>query len=259
MMLGIRGAVLASALICYSAVPSGASAQGLFSALAGITVQHGAGTFPAPGGCPVMVEHFLPNCDNAPAVIFLHGSDGPFRHATSYRNVCRGLAAKGYAAFFVHYFDGTPGVEAPDPDSGMMPDPRAFAAWVGVNSAAVTYVQHFCGVDPNRVAIAGLSLGGFLATSVASHDPRVKAVITTSGGIPSEFANFKHMPPTLIIHGENDPTVPVSEAYKLHSLMWKKHLCNEMLIIPCEGHVPFGSGSQQLAAERALDFLARNL
>ena len=258
MMLGIRGAMLASALFCITALPATAPAQNL-AALVGIGIQQGAGTYPAPGGCPVMVEHFLPNCANAPAVIFLHGSDGPIRHATNYRRVCRALAGEGYAVFFVHYFDGTPGVEAPDADTGVLPDPRAFAAWVAVTDKAVDYVQNFCGVDPHRIALSGLSLGSYLATTVASKDPRIKAVIEVSGGIPPSAANFKHMPPTLIVHGANDQTVPVSEAYKLHGLMWKKHLCNELFIIPCEGHVPFGTEAQKEAAARALDFLGRNL
>ncbi|MGI8906538.1 MAG: alpha/beta hydrolase family protein [Candidatus Sumerlaeaceae bacterium] len=260
MMLGIRGAVLASALVCAAVSPTSSPAQGILGAFLGLGVQQGAGSFQAPSGCPVMVEHFLPKCASAPAVIFLHGSDGAYRHARSYRMVCRALASEGYAVFFVHYFEGTPGLQAPDADTRELPDPRAFAAWLGVNAAAVNYVQNFgCGVDPNRIGVAGLSLGGYLATALASKDPRIRAVVTTSGGIPPQFANFRHMPPTLIIHGECDPTVPVAEAHKLHILMWKKKLCNELLILPGEGHVPFGEGGQKAAAERGLDFLNRNL
>lgn len=257
MMLGIRGAVLAS-FLCFTLSPVVAPAQGVLSGLFS-GVSQGAGSFQAPSGCPVLVEHFLPNCCNAPAIILLHGSDGPYRYASSYRTICRGLAAEGYAAFFVHYFDGTPGVEAPDPDTGMKPDPRAIAAWVGVNGAAVNYVQHFNGVDPNRIGIAGLSLGGYLATALASRDPHLKAAVVLSAGILPSFENFHHMPPTLIVHGAKDSTVPVSEAYKLHALMWKKHLCNELFIMPCEGHVPYSEENKAIVAQRALDFLQRNL
>jgi carboxymethylenebutenolidase len=259
MFTRIRGAVLASAVAVLSLAPVVAPAQGIGSFFSSLTIRQGIGSFTAPTGCPVTVEHFLPRCDNAPAVIILHGSDGPDRYATTYRNIGRALAANGYAAFFVHYLDGTPNIPPPDPYAHTLPAPRAFAAWMGVNAAAVSYVQNFCGVDPNRVGITGFSLGAYIATSLASNDPRIKVLIETSGGIPPQFANFKHMPPTLIIHGQCDDTVPVSEAYRLHGLMWKRHLCNQMLILPGEGHVPFNDESNKTAAEVGLEFLNGNL
>lgn len=260
MFVRFRAAVLATVVAAAALSPVVAPAQGLFGSLfSAFTVQQGVGSFTAPSGCPVMVEHFLPRCDNAPAVIILHGSDGAIRYASTYRTLGRALAANGYAAFFVHYLDGAPNVPPPDPEVHTLPDPRAFAAWLGVNAAAVTYVQNFCGVDPNRIGVTGFSLGGYLATGLASKDPRIKVVIETSGGIPPNMTNFKHMPPTLIVHGQCDDTVPVAEAHKLHALMWKRHMCNEILILPGEGHVPFSDESNKEAAQIGLDFLNRNL
>jgi dipeptidyl aminopeptidase/acylaminoacyl peptidase len=257
-----RGAALASALFAVVQSPVTASAQGggIEGFFASLMVRQGVGQFPGLGGCPVMVEYFLPRCDHSPAVLLLHGADGSLRYADRYRELGRGLAAKGYAAFFVHYFDGAPGVPPPDPDARTLPNPQDFTAWLKVNRDAITYIQNFCGVDPDRIAVAGVSVGGYLATALGATDPRVRTLIETSGGIAPQIAkNLKHMPPTLIIHGAQDPLVPVAEAYKLHALMWRKHLCNEILVFPCEGHLPFSEESTAAASERALDFLERNL
>jgi len=40
----------------------------------------------------------------------------------------------------------------------------------------------------------------------------------------------------LILHGDQDQTVPVEEAYRLQQLLEKKHMAYEMQIYPGVGH-----------------------
>jgi len=69
------------------------------------------------------------------------------------------------------------------------------------------------GVDPQRVGLLGLSLGSFPLVSVAPNEERVGCVVEYFGGmLPNVADNLRRMPPTLILHGEKDPLVPVEQA-----------------------------------------------
>lgn len=65
--------------------------------------------------------------------------------------------------------------------------------------------------------------------------------------------------PLFVIHGENDPRVPVSEARQLVESLARRGVDHELLVFPDEGH-----GLQKLenrleALPRAVDFLSRHL
>jgi len=51
-------------------------------------------------------------------------------------------------------------------------------------------------------------------------DKRIKAVVDFFGGMPDYFVErLDGMPPVLILHGEQDQKVPVSEAHKIARVM----------------------------------------
>jgi carboxymethylenebutenolidase len=114
-------------------------------------------------------------------------------------------------------------------------------------------------VQKDRTALIGFSLGGYLALSVASRDPRVKAVVEFCGGLPEELAvECVQMPPTLILHGEADNIVPVSEARRVEKLMKQTNSAYEIQVYPGVGH--FFSGLTMVdAAQRTLAFLRKHL
>ena len=87
----------------------------------------------------------------------------------------------------------------------------------------------------------------------------MKAVIEFCGGLPEELAgDCTQMPPTLILHGEADNLVPVSEAYQMVELMKRTNSAYEMKIYPGVGH--FFSGLTMVdAAQRTLAFLKKHL
>lgn len=205
------------------------------------------------GGKSIRIDCFLPLCEKQfPAVIALHGSGG-MRESFS-EQPARMLAASGFAVFLFHYFERTGTGYATEPTIR-----ENFPAWMATISDAIAYAGSLKTVKQDRTALIGFSLGGYLALSVASRDPRIKAVIEFCGGLPDELADAcTTMPPTLILHGEVDNMVPVSEAHKMEELLKRTNSAYEMKIYPGVGH--FFSGLTMVdAAQRTLAFLKKHL
>ncbi len=205
------------------------------------------------GGKPVRIDRFLPVSDKQfPAVIALHGSNGMTESFSD--SPARMLAGSGYAVFLLHYFERT---ATTIPSKQEMHD--LFPDWMAVIADSIAYINQLSGVQKDRVALIGFSLGGFLALSVGATDPRVKAVVEFCGGLPEELAaQCAQMPPTLILHGEVDDRVPVAEAHKVEGLMKRTNSAYETKIYPGVGH--FFSGLTMLdAAQRTLGFLKKHL
>jgi carboxymethylenebutenolidase len=124
---------------------------------------------------------------------------------------------------------------------------------------ALTAIARQENVDPGRLGLLGFSLGSYLSLSVASHDSRVSAVVEYFGGLPSLFAlNLKKFPPTLILHGDADDTVPVAEARKLEKLFGEKQFPFEIQVYPGQGH-RFHGDDEKDAFERSLRFFDKHL
>jgi carboxymethylenebutenolidase len=227
-------------------------AQGLFSFL-----NTGSTEAFCSGGHGITVERFSPMMPGTyPAVIVLHGADGMEEGADSYRMVAQLLADNGYVGLIVHYYDRTGKPANPEKAAE---EPKNFKAWVAVVHDAVKYARSLPDVDRDRIGIVGFSLGGYLATATASENSRVKAVIEVSGGIPDQYIEtMKSMPPTLIIHGENDETVPVAHAYKLRDAIKAKGGTYKIKVYPCEGHL-FEDEAMQDGLQLGTKFLCRYL
>lgn len=206
------------------------------------------------GGKAISIDCFVPlgDAQRFPAVIGLHGSGGG--HA-SMTEPAAWLAARGFAVYIPHYFErtGTTGIT----DRGSMV--RHFPLWGKALWDAVGYVEGQRQVDPEKIGLLGFSLGAYLALSVASVDPRVQAVVDFFGGFPKEMKLFmRRLCPTLILHGEADPTVPVEEAHHLQHMLEKNGIPYEMQIYPGVGH-GFDGETWRDAGQRTLAFLQRYL
>jgi dienelactone hydrolase len=206
------------------------------------------------GGKSIRLDCFLPSAEGQrfPAIIGLHGSGGG--HA-SMAEPARLLAGQGYAVYVLHYFERT---ETAKIDS-LQTVFRHFPAWMKTLWDAVSFVSTQPSVDPERIGLLGFSLGAYLALSAAAIDARVKIVVDYFGGFPKEMKLFmRRFCPVLILHGDQDTTVPVAEAYHLQQILEKKQIAYEMKIYPGVGH-GFSGEIWRDSGLRTLAFLNQHL
>ena len=204
----------------------------------------------------IEIERFEPKASGkVPAIIIVHGASGMEEHADAYRNFGRELADAGYAAFIVHYFDRTETKKNPD-DKLIR---SLFQAWMQTLKDTVSYVAKQPNVDDKKIGFLGFSLGAFLSLSTASQDPRIGAVVEYFGGLPTPLMGFiKKMPPTLILHGEDDKAVKVDEAHKLEKFYKDKGFPYEIKLYAGQGHGFTGDDAKD-ATKRAITFFDKNL
>lgn len=205
------------------------------------------------GGKSIRLDAYLPDsATKLPAVLALYGSGGGVEGMGTPASM---LAEQGFAVFVLHYFDRTDTESATDKATIF----RHFPAWGKTVWDAVGFIAQHPQVDAERIGLLGFSLGAYLALSVASVDPRVKVVVEFFGGLPKEMKFFmRRLCPTLILHGEGDPIIPVAEAYDLQKLLEKKNVAYEMKIYEGQGHV-FDPDTWRDAAFRTLQFLQKYL
>jgi len=202
----------------------------------------------------IRLDCFVPhsNAQRFPAIIGLHGSGGG--HA-SMAEPARLLAEQGFAVYVLHYFDRTGTIEI----DGLQTIFLHFPVWMKTLWDAVGFVTRQPQVDPGRIGLLGFSLGAYLALSASAIDSRVQAVVEFFGGMPKEMKFFtRRLCPVLILHGEQDKTVPVVEAYQLQQLLEKKEIAYEIQIYPGAGH-GFTGEIWRDAGLRTLAFLQKHL
>ena len=205
------------------------------------------------GGKSIRLDCYLPEDPGAklPTVIGLYGFGGGH---ISMSDPASQLAERGFAVYVLHYFDRTGQVE-PEKSALVM----NFPIWMKTLWDAVSFVEQQPSVDPQRIGLVGFSLGGYLAVCGSAIDPRIKAVVEFFGGLPKEMKLFmRRLCPTLILHGEGDAVIPVSEAYYLRDALEKKKVPYEIKIYPGIGH-GFEGEAWNDARSRALMFLQKQL
>jgi dienelactone hydrolase len=209
-------------------------------------------TFESGGKC-IQMDCFAPALDGRhwPAVIGLHGSGGGYPVLFG---PARLLAAHGFVAYSLHYFDRT-GTEVAGRGTAFL----HARAWMKTIRDAMAFVSTQPNVEPQRIGLLGISLGAYLALAVASTDERVKAVVDYFGGFPREMKLLmRRFCPVLVLHGEADEVVPVAEAHYIQTIAERRNVPCELKIYPGVGH-GLTPETMQDAARQALDFLNRHL
>lgn len=164
------------------------------------------------------------------------------------------LADRGFAVFVPHYFEAT-GTNWAYPQAIREHHRR----WISAISDAADYAAQQDFTDGSSVGIVGFSLGAYLGLALAVVQSRVRAVVDFFGGMPDEFiAEMKHCPAVLILHGSRDLTVPVTEAFKLESLLKARRVPHEIKIYKDAGH-GFRGMDMLDAAQRTYLFLKQHL
>jgi dienelactone hydrolase len=221
-----------------------------------------------------------------PAIVILHGIEGLEAVADNnandlkdYKQLCQIVAEKGYVVRFVHYMQSTPvakgqvaKLEGKLKDSLVAPADKVdadarklFDQWMkcvkaGTDDLAKNAVKN--GIDPARIGVVGLSLGGFVVTSLAVTDPKFspQALIIVCGGLPEELhAKVDKLPPVLMICAKKDEIIPPAHSRKVWSCLDDKDCSCQMLSFPC-CHMFFdqpkaqGGTFQTSIALRALEY-----
>ena len=223
----------------------------------------------------------------APLVVFIHGGPIGSWNAWSWRWSPNLLAAKGYAVLL------------PDPaistGYGQAFMDRGRGRW---GNEPFTDVMAACDaavarpdIDETRTAAMGGSFGGYMANWVAGHTDRFKAIVThaslwaldqfhgtTDVGTwwEREFgdpyidasvyeANSPHRhvanirTPMLVIHGELDHRVPVSEALRLWTDLRRHGVDSRFLYFPDENHWVLKPQNTRIWYETVFAFLDQHV
>jgi dipeptidyl aminopeptidase/acylaminoacyl peptidase len=149
-------------------------------------------------------------------------------------------------------------------------------------------------VDPSRVAVIGASYGGYMSLAALAFSPELWAAGIAIVGISSLLTflentslyrrRFREVEygfldtdrdfliaaspitrvndmraPLMLVHGANDPRVPVGEARQLHALLQALGVECELLIYDDEGHGLAKRVNRLDAYPRMFDFLRRHL
>jgi len=187
--------------------------------------------------------------NNRPAVLFIHGGGFKGGDKAEYRSasVCADLARAGYVVVSCNYILSTK--EKPQVWPQNIADCREAVRWIRKNARDL-------GINPQRIAVAGGSAGGYLALMVGLTDEKpelggdpkaaisskVSAVIdmygVTSGGnyaknmlvdfgmdtdtifSPISYVSSKSVP-ILILHGNADKTVNIRQSRSLEEALIK--------------------------------------
>ena len=223
--------------------------------------------YPSLDGHPVHALFTPPVTSDSPPPLFVDVHGGPSAAscdtcALGYPQILPGM---GYAVLRVNY-RGSWGSGAAFADA-VMGDVGG-KDWQDI-LAGIDYLIEQGLVDGNRLAIGGWSNGGFLSAWAVTQTTRFKAALMGAGisdwlnmhaqsNIPdSDILQLgvdpleqgevyrQHSPltfasrvrtPTLILHGENDPAVPVAQAYAFYRALCERNVPVELVIYPREGH-----------------------
>lgn len=194
------------------------------------------------------------------ALILLPGSYG---WRPDYARFARTFADSGFVTLAIDYYAET------GRGSSHIEESRNWPVWQATVRNAVAYLDTLPPVSGRDIGLVGYSRGAFLAVSVASSVPAVKAVVDFYGGGSDEDpaeGDIPRFPPLLILHGEADTEVPVTLAHRLYDRMRAHGGEVEMHLYPGAGHVfnaPWAATySAPYAADawrRTIEFLRRRL
>jgi dipeptidyl aminopeptidase/acylaminoacyl peptidase len=208
-----------------------------------------------------------------PVKFLIHGGpQGAWGDSWSYRWNAELFAANGYVVIMINprgstgygqaFVEGVSGDWGGKPFTDLME---------GLDYAE----QHFPFIDKNRECALGASYGGYMANWILGHTNRFKCIVTHDGMFNAESAfgateemwfntwEFKGTPwdyygkpdsenpfrkwspslsvknfktPTLVVHGQLDYRLDVSEGFQLFTALQMRNVPSKMLYFPDEGH-----------------------
>jgi dipeptidyl aminopeptidase/acylaminoacyl peptidase len=202
-----------------------------------------------------------------PLKFLIHGGpQGAWGNSWTYRWNAELFAANGYVVVMINFHGSTGyGQKFTDSISGDWGGKPYVDLMKGLDYVEKTYPF----VDKNREAALGASYGGYMANWILGHTNRFKCIVSHDGTFnaesaygtteelwfmnwefggppwkkpdvyrkwsPHEYAqNFKT--PTLVVHGQNDYRLDVSQGFDLFTTLQVLKVPSKMLYFPDEGH-----------------------
>lgn len=147
---------------------------------------------------------YRPARPNGAGVVLLHGARGLAADAATFDPHAIQLASRGYHVLVPNYYDAEPGRERRTS--------RDLRLWRGAAADGAAFLAQQPGMDPDRVALWGYSLGGFLSGETAMEADGVAAAVSVAGGLDvGEAGREGRAVPLLLIHARRDPVIsPIS-------------------------------------------------
>jgi len=225
-----------------------------------------------------------------PLIMWVHG--GPtgvsaFRYYAAF-GWNQLLANTGYAVFLPNYRGSVGwGLEFAESNIGDMGGQDFQDMLLGVDSLIAAGLA-----DPDRLAIAGWSYGGFTAAWAVSQTKRFKAAVMgagishwlsfhgksaladwdaihyatspyEAGGLFQKCSPLTYyenlQTPTLILHGEEDQDVPVEQSYLFYRALKDKGVPTELVVYPREDHAIKERAHLLDMSKRVLEWIGRYL
>ncbi len=215
-----------------------------------------------------------PARSDRPAVVFIHGGGFTGGDKAEYRSasVSADLARAGYVVVSCNYVLGPKTKEGVWPQN--IADCREAVRWVRGHAKEL-------GVNPDRIAVAGGSAGGYLALMVGLSDDKTgpggdpKATVSAKvaavidlygvvnfskhgkGDVPGASAAEQAAylpenqcdradPPVLILHGTADTTVDIRQSMDMAAALAKAKVAHELIVVEGAPHTfdlhPKGTG-----------------
>ncbi len=217
-------------------------------------------------GFMVKPPGFDPN-KKYPLKFLIHGGpQGAWGNSWTYRWNAEVFAANGYVVVMINFHGSTGyGQKFTDSISGDWGGKPYVDLMKGLDYVEKTYPF----IDKNREAALGASYGGYMANWLLGHTDRFKCIVSHDGTFNTESAygtteelwfpewEFKGLPwkqrelyrkfsphlfadkfktPTLVVHGQNDYRLDVSEGFQLFTTLQRLKVPSKMLYFPDEGH-----------------------
>ena len=208
----------------------------------------------------VKVVYFrAPGDAKRPAALLLHGAGGFERRIADYNRYASTLANQGIDAYLVYYYSDAD--ERGMSQSGDIFTER-YPAWAKLVDDLADHL--LTQKDSNgKVGLVGFSNGGILATGASTLDPKINAAVIYYGTQPWPLRmEPKHFPPLLVLHGDADRVIPVTEGERLAVLANSLGAKVDFVVYEGEGHgfgpdIDGSSGGD--AVERTIVFLKKEL
>jgi dienelactone hydrolase len=228
-------------------------------------------------GLPIEEYHCVAKAPGQyPVVMLIHGCAPRTFGERDFQQMCIDLAEHGYYAMFLEYY-GTAGAPscrdlAMVPTVSLAPEtPLPDDAWMRVLISARSSLADNPRADTSRLGAIGFSFGGTLAVITAALKPNLIDAMVDYYGFTNErvedaVTKASNFPPTLILQGDADHRVHVTDAIHLRDVIAKRQSAGEIHVYPGVEHafnfrdaVGYDGEASKDAWSRTLSFLDRHL